>query len=792
MITGALLSSLDAICRRNASLGNMIIPDVVVELEKSGYKNVRYYSVIPNNNGRPVQLLLRYWSGVITAPSEAMVIELTNALIHNYLEDRSPVLRRAHDNSVSKGYIDFDRKSQIEGMNNLHLPIFIDGRMFYEICVSKPENEDFSSEEISLLDVLSQMISNYCFYKIKYKVDKEIKSEQFNNQHKLSADRNSSFRSISRAAMGILDAEVVSHFRYGWHLKKIKKIGDDISNKAIRFNLDETYDTGEYLTGKTVLRSGIHCYNASQHENYQSITRSDCYNYYSKKIGKQLSIFYVSIPSETSIDIIRLICSQRNVLGIFTMEDCYSVEGLIKSAKGIMEAAGFRERERILRAINISSTTNVDDLTQPFTRLASEVSGDNIGEIGIFFGRSDSQTFRKAVFNGGYAKKAIAERVWKENINQPTIQRVMQEKVRFCQTARFCHELGISQEICQRYPSLIAIRASNSDYNAIFLIFLNTDITENEHILLTPELKQFFQDLGIVASHALAVSESHFKMDNAKRLMGQIGHELLPAVDDIGEAALDIIMDFKDDFSELIGDEHKEKLTEFSDAAVDIVNGRLRSVQRTMDIAVAMAQEVDNQIDVTFEYVNLFHLVSKIAHKIESEEVIDYQGDRGIIAKFNINEATKNLDEIIADKYLLERILLNVMRNALKYSTPPGGGKPIEIDFHTNPQTNLINLQIINWGSPIPVEDRDLIFDPFYRGKVDDPIRGRRGMGLGLFVANRFAQVHGGQVTCLYSNPKFDDPLRRDREGHETAFEIRFSRHLPLGPSKFNFKVPRS
>ncbi|MBI2267635.1 MAG: ATP-binding protein, partial [Armatimonadetes bacterium] len=95
---------------------------------------------------------------------------------------------------------------------------------------------------------------------------------------------------------------------------------------------------------------------------------------------------------------------------------------------------------------------------------------------------------------------------------------------------------------------------------------------------------------------------------------------------------------------------------------------------------------------------------------------------------------------ITADPIRLEQILLNLLNNAVRF-TPNGGAVSLDVAVGTRD----IRFSVSDTGPGIPVEEQDLIFEPFVRGKK---VRERHeGSGLGLAVAKHLVQLHGGSIT---------------------------------------------
>ncbi|MGD0802017.1 MAG: ATP-binding protein, partial [Terracidiphilus sp.] len=94
------------------------------------------------------------------------------------------------------------------------------------------------------------------------------------------------------------------------------------------------------------------------------------------------------------------------------------------------------------------------------------------------------------------------------------------------------------------------------------------------------------------------------------------------------------------------------------------------------------------------------------------------------------------------DRQLLAMILAQYVNNALKYSTP---NTPIDVVARAG--HNEVILSVHNFGPTIRIEDRERIFDRFYRAPgLKDAIP---GTGIGLSVARKAAEAHHGHVWVI-------------------------------------------
>ncbi|MEV6926268.1 ATP-binding protein [Dactylosporangium sp. NPDC051485] len=98
----------------------------------------------------------------------------------------------------------------------------------------------------------------------------------------------------------------------------------------------------------------------------------------------------------------------------------------------------------------------------------------------------------------------------------------------------------------------------------------------------------------------------------------------------------------------------------------------------------------------------------------------------------------ETLPEVSADPGLLERILVNVLANALRYS-PPGSPPTVSASEHAG----QVEVRVVDHGPGLPATDHDRVFQPFQRlGDRDNAT----GVGLGLALSRGLAEAMGGSL----------------------------------------------
>jgi signal transduction histidine kinase len=95
----------------------------------------------------------------------------------------------------------------------------------------------------------------------------------------------------------------------------------------------------------------------------------------------------------------------------------------------------------------------------------------------------------------------------------------------------------------------------------------------------------------------------------------------------------------------------------------------------------------------------------------------------------------------LADQDRLQQVLINLVDNAIKYSTDP-----VEIQLATKDEQAIIH--VCDRGIGISLAHQHRIFERFYRS--DDPsTRSRDGTGLGLAIAKSLVEGMDGRITVL-------------------------------------------
>jgi two-component system sensor histidine kinase KdpD len=97
-----------------------------------------------------------------------------------------------------------------------------------------------------------------------------------------------------------------------------------------------------------------------------------------------------------------------------------------------------------------------------------------------------------------------------------------------------------------------------------------------------------------------------------------------------------------------------------------------------------------------------------------------------------------DLPEILADPMQIDQVLTNLIENAARHS-PVGG----EIQVSVATFRNRVQIRVADQGPGIPVEERERVFEAFYRGRTNPETP---GSGLGLAIVKAIVVAHGGRI----------------------------------------------
>ena len=211
----------------------------------------------------------------------------------------------------------------------------------------------------------------------------------------------------------------------------------------------------------------------------------------------------------------------------------------------------------------------------------------------------------------------------------------------------------------------------------------------------------------------------HVKLDTMqKELVADVSHEL--------KTPITSIMGYADTLLE--GEYDKETQTKF----LNVIATEARRMARLVTDLLTLSRYDNNKNRTQKESFDLGELVKKCQDKL----AIEIKKKNHTVNCF----VTADVPPVYADKYDIERVVLNILSNSIKY-TKDGG----EIKIYVGFVYNDAYIKIFDNGIGIPEEDLSRIFERFYR--VDKArTREMGGTGLGLSIAKEILDKNGGSI----------------------------------------------
>ena len=237
------------------------------------------------------------------------------------------------------------------------------------------------------------------------------------------------------------------------------------------------------------------------------------------------------------------------------------------------------------------------------------------------------------------------------------------------------------------------------------------DLSQQVDVKGPPEVVTLGQTLNSMAE-SLQRSEK-----NRRALTADIAHELRTPLA-VQQANLEALEDGVYPLSQ----EALKPLREQNELLIRLVEDL-----RTLSLADAGELELHKR---SVDLLELTHLTAKSFEPALAKNAITLQV-----------RSIGELPRVNADPDRIQQILHNLLQNALRY-TP--AGKSIDIELQL--EGKEIRLDVRDHGAGIPPEAFDLIFERFYRA---DSSRERESgsTGLGLAIARKLAEAHGGTLT---------------------------------------------
>ena len=237
------------------------------------------------------------------------------------------------------------------------------------------------------------------------------------------------------------------------------------------------------------------------------------------------------------------------------------------------------------------------------------------------------------------------------------------------------------------------------------------------NMLFAPYKDENDRPAGVIA--VIQDITEHVKLDNMrKEFVADVSHEL--------KTPITSIMGYADTLLE--GEYEKEIQHKF----LGVISSEARRMAKLVSDLLTLSKYDNKQSKAEKTEFDLGELV-KQTHESLNIEILKKKLEVECFV-------TANVPMVYADRYGIQRVIINILTNSIKY-TPEKGKIKIYVGFVYNDAY----IKIIDNGMGIPEEDLSRIFERFYRV---DKARSRQagGTGLGLSIAKEILNQNNGSI----------------------------------------------
>jgi signal transduction histidine kinase len=321
-----------------------------------------------------------------------------------------------------------------------------------------------------------------------------------------------------------------------------------------------------------------------------------------------------------------------------------------------------------------------------------------------------------------------------------------------------CNEINVPDDIFTQFVSRRPIALSSVINNPEG----NVDLTRSEWLnqinysLCIPMIGESGNLHGIITANLLSIKD-RFRWEEIE-LLTAIAYQASKILDRL-QLQKKIVLEqeerkrveelnlLKSYFVSSVSHELRTPLTSIRMFAETLLDGKIKSEKTKQEYYKIIDREserltrlIDNVLDFSRieRGVKEYHFAKTDIRQVLQKAVIamKYPFEKAKV-KYSVR-IPKKVPLISADKDALEEVIINLLSNAMKYS---GRKKEIKLTVQQNLRELLISVE--DKGIGIPLQDRQKIFDRFYR---TGEARHVRGMGLGLTLAKHIVEAHGGKI----------------------------------------------
>jgi signal transduction histidine kinase len=287
-------------------------------------------------------------------------------------------------------------------------------------------------------------------------------------------------------------------------------------------------------------------------------------------------------------------------------------------------------------------------------------------------------------------------------------------------------------------------------------------ITEGDEELITILANQ----IGQALENARLFEKTWRAQQELEKKVEERTHELTQALEEVKK-----VSKRKTDFILSVSHELRTPLTSIKGYAAILMEEKLGHLpQEAKERLEKINRHSDELVHMVNDLLDIARIESgRIVMKIEEQdlkEITATVSDLILIQCKNKNiklvqDIQKDLPPVLADRNQIERVFINLLGNAVKF-TPQNGRITIKVQR----KDKMAQVDVSDTGIGIPPDALGMVFEEFYR--VDNPVNQQvKGTGLGLSLVKHIIEAHKGKIWAESKLEKgstfsFTLPITRD------------------------------
>lgn len=281
--------------------------------------------------------------------------------------------------------------------------------------------------------------------------------------------------------------------------------------------------------------------------------------------------------------------------------------------------------------------------------------------------------------------------------------------------------------------------------STLLLIFIELLIILFMILSATYFIKSIVNPVSDISAKSRLIAQGNFNIKIDKKYNDEIG-QLSDAINNMA-VELKESEKLKNDFISSISHELRTPLTAIKGWAetMQICDSDPATMKRGLEVIVKEAGRLSTIVEEMLDFSSMRERkVKLVKEKIDilaelSEAVYMFKNRAEHEKKMLMYSEPKMLPTVLGDKNRLKQVFINIIDNALKYTSEGGG-----VSVSTSEKDGQILISVTDNGCGIPSEHLPNVKKKFYKAN-----HLQRGSGIGLAIVDEIVELHGGKLEII-------------------------------------------